>query len=312
MWERLKKSEEEVTMEDDFQNRPATGGRMAGKFSLSCLLMMALVGLMLLSSPGSSQETKASATQSAKPEASAPQPEKIFQQACDLLKSAKEFSYKAEITDDQVYTGGKKLQYAFDLEAYVQRPDKLRINAVGDVQNKEFFLDGKTITLYDKPHNVYATMTIPAGIDAAMDKAAKEYGLRVALADLTSENAFTLAMNGTKNALYVGQGLVRGVKCHHLAFDRDKIQWQIWIDANEKPLIRKLLITQKKLPAEPQWTAYFTDWNFAPQLTDSLFSFTPPPGAQQIKFISMKESAAQQKKASPAPKKAQKVKGDKS
>ncbi|MFA4902778.1 MAG: DUF2092 domain-containing protein [Desulfobaccales bacterium] len=293
------------------QNHPAIRGRFAG-ISLPLLLVTALLGLLLLNSPGSSQDTKAPAPQVAKPAAATVQPEKILQEACDLLKSAKQFSFKAEITDDRVYTGGKKLQFAFDLQAYVQRPDKLRINAAGDMENKEFFLDGKTLTLYDKPHNVYATMEAPATIDAAMDKASKEYGLRVALADLTSENAYTLATKGTKHTLYVGEGLVRGVKCHHLAFDRDKIQWQIWIDAGEKPLIRKLLITQKKLPAEPQWTAYFADWNFSPQLTDNLFVFTPPEGAKQIKFMALKEIVAQQKKKAPAPKKTKKSKGDQS
>lgn len=293
------------------QNHSSIRGRFPG-ISLPLLLVTALLGLMLLNSPGSCQDTKTPAPQVAKPAAAIPQPEKILQEACELLKSAKQFSFKAEITDDRVYTGGKKLQFAFDLQAYVQRPDKLRINAAGDVDNKEFFLDGKTLTLYDKPHNVYATMEVPVSIDAAMDKASKEYGVRVALADLTSENAYALATKGTKNALYVGQGVVHGVKCHHLAFDRDKIQWQIWIDAGEKPLIRKLLITQKKLPAEPQWTAYFADWNFSPQLTDNLFVFTPPEGAKQIKFMALKEIAAQQKKKTPAPKKTKKSKGDQS
>jgi hypothetical protein len=293
------------------QNNPATRGRLPAR-SLPLLLATALMGLLLLSSPGNSQDTKAPAPQAAKPEVATPQPEKILQEACDLLKSAQQFSYKAEITDDRVYTGGKKLQFAFDLQAYVQRPDKLRINAVGDVVNKEFFLDGKTITLYDKPHNVYATMEVPATIDGAMEKASKEYGLRVALADLAGEDAYPLATKGTKNALYVGLGVVHGVKCHHLAFDRDRIQWQIWIDAGEKPLIRKLLITQKKLPAEPQWTAYFADWNFSPQLTDSLFVFTPPEGAKQIKFMALKQLAAQEKKKAPAPKKTKKSKGDQS
>lgn len=293
------------------QNHPATRGRFPG-MSLPLLLVTALLGLLLLSSPGSSQETKAPAPQAAKPEVTTPQPEKILQEACDLLKSAKQYSFKAEITDDRVYTGGKKLQFAFDLQAYVQRPDKLRVNAVGDVENKEFFLNGKTLTLYDKPHNVYATMEVPGTIDAAMEKASKEYGLRVALADLTSEDAYALATKGTKHSLYVGQGVVHGVKCHHLAFDRDKIQWQIWIDAGEKPVIRKILITQKKLPAEPQWTAYFADWNFAPQLSDNLFVFTPPEGAKEIKFMSLKQLAAQEKKKAPAAKKTKKSKGDQS
>jgi hypothetical protein len=285
-----------------------TRGRRLGAWLafLPCLLLLTSLGW-------SAEGAKPAAPPAAKTAAPAtPQPENILQQACDFLKSVKQFSFKAEVTDDRVYTAGKKLQFAFDLEAYVQRPDKVRINAAGDLENKQFFYDGKTITLYDKTHNHYAAMEAPASIDEAMEKASKEYGLRVSLVDLAESNTCALMTKGMKHALYVGEGVVRGVKCHHLAFDKDDIQWQIWIDAGEKPVIRKLIINQKKLPAAPQWTAYLTDWNFSPQLADNLFAFTPPQGATKTKFVSLKEMAAQQQKAAPAPKKTKKGKGDKS
>lgn len=284
-----------------------------GLFNLLSLMIAALMCLMSLSSPGwSADQAKAPGPQAVKLETAAPQPEKILQQACDFLKSAQKFSFKAEVTDDRVYAGGKKLQFAFDLEAFVQRPDKVRINAAGDLENKQFFYDGKTITLYDKSHNHYAVMEAPASIDEAMEKANKEYGLRVSLVDLAESNTCALMTAGVKHALYVGEGVVRGVRCHHLAFDKDNIQWQIWIDAGEKPLIRKLIINQKNLHASPQWTSYLTDWDFSPQLADNLFAFTPPQGATKTKFVSLKDMAAQQQKATPAPKKTKKGKGDKS
>jgi hypothetical protein len=301
----------EVNMKKLHRKGLSVRGRVLGG-----ILLTALLGLMLLCLPGwSAEKAKPAAAPAAKAAAPAtPQPEKILQQMCDFLKSAKQFSYKAEVTDDRVYTGGKKLQYAFDLEAYVQRPDKVRINATGDLENKQFFYNGKTITLYDKSGNHYAILEAPGTIDQAMAKASKEYGLRVSLVDLAESNTCALMNKGVKHALYVGEGLVRGVKCHHLAFDKNNIQWQIWIDAGGKPLIRKLLINQKRLPAASQWTAYFTEWNFSPQLADNLFVFTPPKGATKSKFVSLKEMAAQRAKSAkpaPAPKKLKK-KGDKS
>lgn len=287
----------------------STRGRFRGG-----ILLTALLGLMLLlSAPGwSAEEAKPTAPPAAPPAAQVtPQPEKILKQMCDFLKSAKQFSFKAECTDDRVYSAGKKLQFAFNLEALVQRPDKLRINAVGDLENKQFFYDGKTITLYDKTHNHYAVMAAPASIDEALGQAHREYGLRVALADLTGGNACGLMTAGVKHALYVGEGVVRGVKCHHLAFDKKNTQWQIWVEAGDKPLPRKLIITEKNLPASPQWTAYFTEWNLAPQTADSQFTFTPPQGAIKSKFVSLKEMAAKEGKKGPAPKKSKK-KGDKS
>ena len=260
-----------------------------------------LLTVLYVALPGwSAAETKAPTPQAAKLAPVPPQPEKILQQACDFLKSAKQFSFKAECTDDRVYSAGKKLQFAFELEAYVKRPDKVRINGVGDIENKQFFYNGKTITLYDKSHNSYAVMEAPGTIDAAMAKADKEYGLRISLVDLAESDTYALMTKGVKNALYVGEGEVRGIRCHHLAFDEKHIQWQIWIDAGEKPLIRKLIITQKKLLGSPQWTAYFTEWNLTPQLPDSLFVFTPPPNATKTKFVSLKEIAAQRAKPVPA------------
>ena len=67
------------------------------------------------------------------------------------------------------------------------------------------------------------------------DRAHKDYGLTVALADLSHGQRLRCDDQGPrKHALYVGKGLVRGVKCHHLAFDKDDIQWQIWIDAGQQ------------------------------------------------------------------------------
>jgi hypothetical protein len=96
---------------------------------------------------------------------------------------------------------------------------------------------------------------------------------------------------------------VRGVPCHHLSFDGDNAQLQVWIDAGDQPLPRKVVMTHKKLPGSPQWTAYLTDWNFSPQLPDNLFAFTPPQGAEKIKFIPVNPSQA------PKPKPKMKKKG---
>ncbi|MGC9967210.1 MAG: DUF2092 domain-containing protein [Syntrophobacteraceae bacterium] len=212
-----------------------------------------IIGFALMCSP-------AMAAQKAPAEAPpSPDPAKMLKQMCDYLKSHKSFTFRAEVTDDRVYNGGKKLQYAFDLDGYVRRPDKLRIRAEGDLESKDFYYDGKTITLYEKLYNVYAVTPASGDIDKALDKAVKDYGLRVALADLTYNGAYELMSKNLTSSLYVGPGRVRGVQCHHLAFDRPDIQFQVWIEAGDRPLLRKLLITQKTLPDSPQWTAYITD-----------------------------------------------------
>ncbi len=140
----------------------------------------AALGLFLLSCSAMASAEQAAAT------AKEPDPLAVLHQMCDYLKSLQQFSFHSEVTDDQVYLGGKKLQYGIDMETYVKRPDTVRVNAVGDLVNKQFFLDGETLTLYDKNENVYGYHRVPPDIEDALDKAHKDFGLRVALTDLAS------------------------------------------------------------------------------------------------------------------------------
>jgi hypothetical protein len=247
--------------------------------------VLGILAVMLLAAPvvGSGQEKTPPAAAPAPP-AAAPDARQILLQMCDFLKQQQQFSFKAEITDDRVYAGGRKLQYGLDMEAFFRRPDKMRLNGDGDVEHKQLFFDGKTLILYDKLRNYYGAMEAAGDLDAALDKAGKDHGLHVGLAELGANRITEFATHGLTNALYLGPSKVRGVQCHHLAFDKEHVHYQVWIAAGDKPLLCKLVVTQKKLPAVPQWTAYFSEWNFSPQLADNLFTFSPPEGAYKVKF----------------------------
>jgi hypothetical protein len=249
-----------------------------------------LLGSLLLVNP-----TRGSAVQQAAT-ASQPDPLVVVQQMCDYLKSLNQFSFRSEVLDDQVYYGGKKLQYGFDMEAYVRRPDRLRVNAEGDLVNKEFFFNGKTITLYDKDDKVYGTLDVPPSIEGALEKAHKDFGLRVALTDLASPLLYDHISRNLVGSLYVGLHKVRGVSCHHLAFDGEKVHLQLWVETGDKPLPRKVVFTLKGLDGSPQWTAYITDWDTAARLGDSLFNFMAPSGVQKIKFVPAQPAKTPDKK----------------
>ena len=210
--------------------------------------------------------------------APSPDPLKILQQMCDFLKSQQQFSYKAEVVDDEVYSGGKKLQYEIDMETWVRRPDRLRVNAEGDLIDKQFFFDGKTITLYDKDHNVYGTMEVPPDIENALEKASKDFGVRVALTDLASPTLWEILNKGIKHSLLCRHVQDPGSLAITCPLTGTRSNCRCGSKGGEKPLPRKVVLTHKDLPAEPQWTAYLYDWNFSPQAPDNLFAFYPASG----------------------------------
>jgi len=278
---------------------------------LRVLCFLVILGLALLGTASFGQEKeKASAPPAPEAKASAPQaqpakaqdidPKQVIRQMCDYLKSLKEFSFKGEVTDDQTYSAGNKLQFAFSLEGYVKRPDKIRLNAKGDLQNKEFFYDGKAITIYDTVKKVYATAAMPPTIDEALAKANNDYGIRLIVAQLAKTNLFEEITKGVKDEVYVGEGTVFGVKCQHVAFDKGKAVVQLWVEASDKPVLRKVVLTYKEVEFSPQWTLYLTEWNVSPQLADNLFAFSPPQGAEKIAFVAvMKTKAPERGKGQP-------------
>jgi len=250
---------------------------------------VALGCLVLLSAP---------ALAGAAPEkGTTPDPDQLVAAMCAHLKSLERFSYRAEVTDDEVYTGGKKLQFGFTTETFVERPNRLRVNAVGDLFDKQVYFDGKALTLVDPQAKVYASAEAQGDIEAALAKAAGQLRFRVPLGDLSSPKLCEHMGKGQGHALYVGPAKVGGVATEHLAFDRADLQYQLWITTGDKPLPVKILVNQKNLPTAPQWTAVLSDWKTAPKFKPDTFTFTPAPGLKQIKFAAA--PAAPAKPAAP-------------
>jgi hypothetical protein len=52
------------------------------------------------------------------------------------------------------------------------------------------------------------------------------------------------------------------------------------------------VITYKDENGQPQFWADLSNWNLAPDVSDALFAFTPPNGAERIQFLAEGRSAA--------------------
>lgn len=223
-----------------------------------------------------------------------PQPEKVIRQMCDYLVSLNQFSYSAKVKYDAVDPQGKKQEHAFDMKTAVQRPDRLQVSASGDMVNKEFFLNGSTLTLYDKKAKAYATLEVPPNIEGALDKAHKEFNLQVALTDIASPQLYQHLAKGLANSRNLGIEQVKEIPCHHLVIDHQNTQLHLWIDTGAKPLLRKVMTSANNPPQAATWTAVFGKWNVKPQFNDKLFTFVVPADVHKIKFLPAQNAAAGQ------------------
>ena len=224
------------------------------------------------------------------PSAIEPEAAQVLRQMSDYLGSLKSFSFRAENTVDMVMPSGQKLQAGGNVDVAIQRPNRFRVNRKGDIGDQEFYFDGKTLTLYGKLVNYYATMTASQtiDIDTALEFAREDVGVVAPASDLFYQNAYQGLMEDVASGTYVGTSTVGGVEVHHLAFRGSEVDWQIWIETGDKPLPRKYLITSKWITGAPQFTAVFSNWNMSAKLEDALFKFSPPPGAEEIGFIPLR------------------------
>jgi hypothetical protein len=87
-------------------------------------------------------------------------------------------------------------------------------------------------------------------------------------------------------AKHVGEGVVGGRDCEHLAFRNKDTDWQIWVRKGGQPLPCKLVITSKQEKGMPEYSVTFRDWRM--DSPPGAFAFTPPVGFKSVSLQDLK------------------------
>src|SRR5438270_3763336 len=100
----------------------------------------------------------------------------------------------------------------------LSRPDKLRIRRTGGYADVELTYDGKTLTIYGNNAKSYVQADEPGTVDHVIDVIQSAAGTGMPGNDLPLTNAYDEMMANILDAKHIGQGVVDGVECEHLAF----------------------------------------------------------------------------------------------
>jgi hypothetical protein len=211
-------------------------------------------------------------------------PDKIVRGMASLLTSAQSLTLHIEKSFDVVLEDGAKIQYSGAADIALRRPDRIYVMYGDDVSAKELWYDGSTFTLFDLLHNVYGSIATAPHIDAALEQLSADYGIRIPLAPLFSADPYAKYAAGARNKRYFGLHDVEGIASHHFLFRGDHLDWQIWIEAGERPLPRKIVVTYKELDGSPQHSIVLTEWDLDAELDDELFVADVPDGSVKADF----------------------------
>jgi hypothetical protein len=176
----------------------------------------------------------------------------------------------------------EKVQFTSSGKLQLTRPDKLRVSRTGGYADVQLVYDGKTVSLYGNNAKAYAQADLAGTIDQLVDLIQAKSGAAMPGTDLLLSNAYDELMSNVILASHIGQGVIDGVECEHLAFRGVDTDWQIWIESGARPVPRKCVITSKTLAGAPQYTLRIKDWKTDPVADADAFVFKPPADATKV------------------------------
>jgi len=211
------------------------------------------------------------------------------------LRTLKTFTVRSETTIDEVLDTGQKVQFGGTVEYRVRAPNRLRADVNSDRKQRQYFYDGKTMTVYGPRNKYYASVPASGTIGELVQAAEQKHGLDLPLSDLFLWGTDKAGLDDIKSAAYIGPARVGGIDCDHYAYRQQDVDWQLWIQRGKTPLPCKMVITTTQEASQPQYVALLK-WDLAPRLDDAVFKFAPPKDAKRIVFAGAEAQAAPTKK----------------
>lgn len=211
--------------------------------------------------------------------------EKILRQMAEFIESQEKFSFYADTERDILTMNGVYIQIQHEGSTIVNRPNQFRANVTGELVQRELVYDGSKITVVDTERNVYATRETSGSMDETLDTLIQKLNVTMPLAELLYSNIYEGLIQNVQAGFYFGLSEVNDIPCHHLVFVQENIDWQVWIEDSDTPLLRKVAIAYKKQEGVPRYTAVLSDWDLEPEITPEQFTFTPPANAKEVEFV---------------------------
>ena len=220
----------------------------------------------------------ASAAQSARAEDAT----KVLKAMSDYTAGQKSISATFDSDIEIITPELQKIQFTSSGQLKLNRPDKLRVRRTGGYADVELIYDGKTLSLYGNNAKSYVQADAVGTVDQVIDTLQSKSGAAMPGTDLLLTNSYDELMMNVIDARHIGQGVVDGVECEHLAFRGVDVDWQIWIETGARPVPRKYVITSKTLAGAPQYTLRIKDWKTDAIADADAFVFKPPAGATKV------------------------------
>jgi len=210
----------------------------------------------------------------------------------EFMARAPAMSVTMRSSYDAIQADGQRIEFGERRRILMQRPDKLRVDVErSDGERGTVVFDGRWITAFKPAENVYARVEKPGTLDQALVYMVRDLRATLPLARMfTTGFPVDLDKRATSVTL-VEECSLFDVPTDHVAVRSAEVDLQIWIARGPEPLPRRVVITYKNAPGEPQFRADLTHWSVTAKLDAASFAFVPPAGAEQVMYLAPRPPA---------------------
>lgn len=210
----------------------------------------------------------------------------ILLKMAGFLAQTQSFSVTVRNGYDAIQEDGERIEFGERRKILLHRPDRLRVEIErSDGDRGLVVFDGLAITAFKADDNVYARVEKPGSVDGAVVYLVRDLQMILPLARMFLTTLPRELEKRVESVAYVEENTLFDVPTDHLAARTAEVDFQVWVAQGEEPLPRRVVLTYRNAPGQPQFRADFSDWNLAPEAGAADFTFTPPAGAEQIPFL---------------------------
>lgn len=210
-----------------------------------------------------------------------------MRQMSDTLAKAPALRFTTEESLEEPGPPASRRVFRFSRTVLVRRPDGLffELQGTGDTAvDVAAYYDGRTVSLRDDLHGVWAQTEVPGTLDEMLDDIFRRYSFPVPIADVIYSVPYEAFVGpGTKGG-FVGRETVDGVECAHLSYTDAYVGVEVWIPSSGQPLPRRVELVYKQASGAPKARLDFKSWDLSPQAVGPAFAFEPPAATTRIAF----------------------------
>ena len=194
--------------------------------------------------------------------------------------------FTSEMSKDVVYAENFFIKVFSKTDVKIKGPNKFSVRIHGENKEDQYSYNGEEVVYFSFKNNIYTVADAPDNLIETIDWLYEDFGIELTTADFLYPSFSEDFVSNMDHVEYLGMAEINGKPAFHVAGSNESMTVQIWVSNDNYFLPMKTVITYFDGAYAHQHQTDFSNWILNSEYPDTIFEFSPPPGAKQITWMS--------------------------